>query len=138
MWQMTCDKWHFFFFFLFYTTFFLTKFLKVSIRGNFIVLVLLFATIERFGVSRMWDFFYNLRVVFKYTETLVLCLNFHALLFFYIRPIININFLNKNNIANIFYINGKFWWMICGGWRFKKTKCPNAGPWRPILFFLLQ
>ena len=54
-------------------------FLTVSMRGNFIPLVLLFASVERFGVSRMQDFFYNLRVVLKQTETLVLFLNFHAL-----------------------------------------------------------
>ena len=55
---------------------------KVSIKGNFIVFVLLFAQVERFGVSRMRDLKKKNYDVFKYTETLVLFLNFDALYLF--------------------------------------------------------
>ena len=55
MWHMTCDKWHVtgdtWHFFLFFT-----KCLKVSIKGNFIVLVLLPGHVKIFSVSRMQDF----------------------------------------------------------------------------------
>ena len=78
LWQVTRDRYRmtFFSFFLFYTTFFSIEVPKSVNKREFHSIT---ATIERFGVSRMRDFFYNLRVVFKYTQTLILFLNFHAL-----------------------------------------------------------